>query len=376
MDLIDVILAECMKLDSLKHCRELKAVDAYFKDLSEIAPDTIAYPHLWPLYEVIAEVFLTLNRPSSDHGENHFARLFEPPNVHLSLVSYQSHIKPAIDYLQSLQITDTAVLHDHIEAVSNVNFIAACAHNKASPKDISSAYLTILRSIQNEQAKDTNAFTMLRFKPFKDELRRALSSIQRGDGSWGGQDARDTQKASYTANLFKALEQEVKNLRAFTPTNGAAGGAPRGGPRRGGAAGLRGGRGGRGGGRGRGGKSQHRPERLCVCCGSKDHLAEACSKANPAAVALIKKQRQERDEARARNAERQLRLLQTQAGDQEVSEDEFDTDYQFEELNDSSAEDNYSRVSALPVTVSVIHTLHFHLATKFHTGHVPVTRRR
>jgi hypothetical protein len=33
-------------------------------------------------------------------------------------------------------------------------------------------------------------------------------------------------------------------------------------------------------------------------------------------------------------------------------------------------------VSALPVTVSAIRTLHFHSATKFHTGHVPVTRRR
>jgi hypothetical protein len=329
-DFIDAILAECVKLDSLKHCRELKAVDAYYKGLSEIDPDTIAFPHLWPLYELIDEVFLTLNRPSSDHGENHFARLFEPPNVHLSLASYQSHIKPAIDYLQSLQITDTVVLRDHLEAVSNVNFIAACAHNKASPKDISSAYLTILCSIENEQAKDTNTFTMLRFKPFKDELRRTLSSIQRGDGSWGGQDARETQKASYTANRIKALEQEVKSLRTFTPTTGAAGGAPRGGPRRGGAAGARGGRGGRGGGPRGGGKSRQRPERLCVCCCSNEHLAQACSKAHPAAVALIKKQRQERDEARARNAERQLRRLQTQAGDQEVTEDEYEDDYQFE----------------------------------------------
>jgi hypothetical protein len=175
-DFIDAILVECVKLDSLKHCRELKVVDAYYKDLSQIDPDTIAFPHLWPLYELIAEVFLTLNRPSSDHGENHFARLLDPPNVHLSLASYQSHIKPAIDYLQSLQITDTVVLRDHLEAVSNINFIAACAHNKASPKDISSVYLTILRSIENEQAKDTNVFTMLCFKRFKDELRRALSS--------------------------------------------------------------------------------------------------------------------------------------------------------------------------------------------------------
>ena len=146
-------------------------------------------------------------------------------------------------------------------------------------------------------------------------------------------------------NRIKALEQEFKSLRTFTPTTSAAGGAHRGGPRRGGAAGVRGGRGGRGGGRGGGGKSQQRPERLCFCCGSNDHLAEACSKAHPAAVALIKKQRQERDEARARNA-------------------------------DSSTEGNYSRVSALPVTVSAIRTLHFHSATKFHTGHMPVTRRR
>ena len=147
--------------------------------LHKIDQNRIAFPHLWPFYELIAELLFTLNRPSSDHDENHFTRLFEPPDIHSSLASYQSHIKPAIDYLQSLQITDTAVLRDHLEAVSNVNFIAACAHNKASPKDISSAYLTILRSIENEQAKDTNAFTMLRFKPFKDELRRALRSITR-----------------------------------------------------------------------------------------------------------------------------------------------------------------------------------------------------
>jgi hypothetical protein len=41
-DFIDTILAECVKLDSLKHCRELKAVDACYKDLSEIDPDTIS----------------------------------------------------------------------------------------------------------------------------------------------------------------------------------------------------------------------------------------------------------------------------------------------------------------------------------------------
>jgi len=145
-------------------------------------------------------------------------------------------------------------------------------------------------------------------------------------------------------NRITALEQEVKSLRTFTPTTRAAGGAPRGAPRRGGAAGVRGGLCGHGGKRGGGGKSQQRPERLCFCCGSNGHLAEACSKAHPAAVALIKKQRQERDEARARNA-------------------------------DSSTEGNYSGVSALPVTVSAIRTLHFHSATKFHTGHVPVTRR-
>ena len=97
-------------------------------------------------------------------------------------------------------------------------------------------------------------------------------------------------------------------------------------------------------------------------------------KAHPAAVALIKKQHLERDEARARNAERQLLRLQTQAGDQEVTEDEYEDDYQFEGLNDSSNEGNYSRVSALLLTVSTICTLHFHWATKFHTGHMPVCR--
>ena len=43
--------------------------------------------------------------------------------------------------------------------------------------------------------------------------------------------------------------------------------------------------------------------------------------------AMRGQQRQERDEARARNAERQLRRLKTQAGDQEVTEDEYQDDH-------------------------------------------------
>ena len=38
-----------------------------------------------------------------------------------SLADYQSHIKPAVDYLQALQITDAAVLRDHLGTVSIIN---------------------------------------------------------------------------------------------------------------------------------------------------------------------------------------------------------------------------------------------------------------
>ena len=44
---------------------------------------------------------------------------------------------------------------------------------------------------------------------------------------------------------------------------------------------------------------------------------------NPVVVDVIKKQHQERDKARARNADCQLWRFQTQSGDQEVTEDEY-----------------------------------------------------
>ena len=159
-DFLAAILAQTDKLSFLKHCRELKAVDQFYSDFEVLDPDALALPHLWPLYDLLAEVFLTLSRPSSDHGANHFARFFEPPDPHKSLADYQSHIKPAVDYLQALQITDAAVLRDHLEAVSIINFITTCAHCKTSPKDISSAYLDVQRKIEAEQARDTTPITM------------------------------------------------------------------------------------------------------------------------------------------------------------------------------------------------------------------------
>ena len=109
-------------------------MDQFYTDLRELDPDALAFPHLWPLYDLLAEVFLTLSRPSSDHGANHFARFFEPPDPHKSLADYQSHIKPAVDYLQALQITDAAVLRDHLEAVLIINFImiTTCDHCKTA----------------------------------------------------------------------------------------------------------------------------------------------------------------------------------------------------------------------------------------------------
>jgi hypothetical protein len=133
-DFLAAIFAQTDKLSSLKHCRELKAVDQFYSDFEVLDPDALALPHLWPLYDLLAEVFLTLSRPSSDHGANHFARFFEPPDPRKSLADYQSHIKPAVDYLQALQITDAAVLRDHLEAVSIINFITTCAHYKTSPR--------------------------------------------------------------------------------------------------------------------------------------------------------------------------------------------------------------------------------------------------
>jgi hypothetical protein len=62
---LDDILAQTDKLPSLKHCRELKVVDQHFTDLGELDPDAHAFPHLWPLYELLAEGFLTLSRSSS-----------------------------------------------------------------------------------------------------------------------------------------------------------------------------------------------------------------------------------------------------------------------------------------------------------------------
>ena len=164
-DFLAAILAQTDKLSFLKHCRELKVVDQFYSDFEVLDPDALALPHLWPLYDLLAEVFLTLSRPSSDHGANHFARFFEPPDPHKSLADYQSHIKPAVDYLQALQITDAAVLRDHLEAVSIINFITTCAHCKTSPKDISSAYLDVKRKIEAEPARDTTPITMQRFLP-------------------------------------------------------------------------------------------------------------------------------------------------------------------------------------------------------------------
>ena len=87
-DFLDAILARTDKLPSLKHCRELKVVDQHFTDLGEFDPDVLAFPHLWPLYELLAEVFLTLSRPSSDHSANHFARFFEPTDPRKSLAMH------------------------------------------------------------------------------------------------------------------------------------------------------------------------------------------------------------------------------------------------------------------------------------------------
>ena len=46
-------------------------MDQHFTDLGELDPDALAFPHLWPLYKLLAEGFLTLSRPSSDHSANH-----------------------------------------------------------------------------------------------------------------------------------------------------------------------------------------------------------------------------------------------------------------------------------------------------------------
>ena len=218
-DFLAAILAQTDKLSFLKHCRELKAVDQFYSDFEVLDPDALALPHLWPLYDLLAEVFLNLSRPSSDHGANHFARFFEPPDPHKSLADYQSHIKPAVDYLQALQITDAAVLRDHLEAVSIINFITTCAHCKTSPKDISAAYLDVQRKIEAEQARDTTPITMQRFLPFKEVLRLNLRSVNREDGTWG-LPSMDTGKNPLTVNRFKALEKE--NLKLMMPIYGAS----------------------------------------------------------------------------------------------------------------------------------------------------------
>ena len=184
--------------------------------------------------------------------------------------------------------------------------------------------------------------------------------------------ALEKEVANLTLIHIKALEKEITNLRTLTSGDSVRGGrgAHRG---RGGRGGARGGargaaRGGRGGLRSGAGTDEQEP-RLCVVCGVPEHLAEDCPKADPTAVARIKKRR---EDARARNADRNLRRAQGEATDDESEEFEFELGG----LNDSSAEGHCFSASTLSPTSSAQHTVHFHPATIFLDYHKPVTRRR
>ena len=149
---------------------------------------------------------------------------------------------------------------------------------------------------------------------------------------------------------FKALEKDVANLRtlirieALEKENANLRYVHRG-------------RGGRGGRRGAANSNEQEP-RLCVVCGTAEHLAEGCPHAHPTAVARIKKRREnarawKADECRDADHTAVARTAQHTAHTHECR----DADH-------------------TAVARTAQHTVHFHPATIFLNYHKPVTRRR